>query len=123
MRGSNQLLTLVFLLDENVSAKTYHRLKRSNFLVKSAKKEQLLGMKNGALLSICKQKKWVLITHDQEFLSPDIKEHYGIIVVKIHPAIDTVAGIKIESFLKGIDDKSILSKIIILEKNTWRYMK
>ncbi len=121
MRRLNQLSTLVFLLDENVSAKTYKRLKSVNFQVKSIKTENLSGTKNGALLNICKQNKWILITHDQEFLSINIKDHYGIIVVKIHPAIDSVAGIAIENFLRSINHKSIIGKIIILEKITWRY--
>lgn len=113
--------TQVFLLDENVSAKTGKRLMSKNFKIKTVKSEKLLGSKNGFLLNLCKQKKWILITHDQDFLSPGIKDHYGIVVVKIHPAIDSISGVILENFLKSIDATKIISKIIILEKNSWRF--
>lgn len=111
----------MFLLDENVSAKTVKRLLSNNFKIKTVKTEKLLGSKNGFLLNLCKQKKWILITHDQDFLSPDVKDHYGIIVMKIHPAIDSISGVVLENFLKSIDATKIIGKIVILEKNSWRY--
>jgi len=102
------LSILTYLLDENVSAKTLRRPRNQNFQVTSVKSENLLGTKNGVLLEICKQKEWVLITHDQEFLSPTITNHSGIIVVKIHPAIDSIAGIVLETLLKSITNQQII---------------
>ena len=78
-----------FLLDENVSVKTLKRLKRKNLAVQSVRSENILGIKNGDILTLCKEKNWILITHDKDFLNPSLKDHYGIIVVNIHPAIDT----------------------------------
>ena len=86
-RKSTQLSNLEFLLDENVSVKTLKRLRMKNLTVRSVRSENILGIKNGSLLSLCKERKWILITHDKDFLNPLLKEHYGIILVNIHPAI------------------------------------
>ena len=110
-----------FLLDENVSVKTLKRLRNKNLAVRSVRSENILGIKNGNLLNLCKNKKWILITHDKDFLSPSIVDHYGIVLVNIHPAIDTVAGETIEKFIELVEDKIILGKLVILEKNNWRY--
>lgn len=110
-----------FLLDENVSVKTLKRLRSKNLVVRSVRSENILGIKNGNLLSLCKNKKWILITHDKDFLKPSIPDHYGIILVNIHPAIDSVAGEIIEKFLELVDDKIMLEKLVVLEKNSWRY--
>jgi len=83
--------------------------------------ENLLGMKNGDLLDIFKQNKWILITHDQDFLNPPKKDHLGIIVVRIHPATDSIAGIILEKYLKSIDQKDIEGKLVVLEKKSWKY--
>lgn len=121
MRKSHQLSPQEFLLDENVSAKTLKRLKKLSLVVRSIKTEQLLGTKNGHLLSLCKQKNWILITHDQDFLSPMIQDHAGIIVVTIHPAIDSVSGVILANFFQSIDVNQIPEKIIILERSSWRF--
>jgi len=114
---------LTFLLDENVSHKTYKRLRNENFQVKSTKSEKLAGTKNGDLLQVCSNNKWILVTHDQDFITRKLKDFYGIIVVKIHPTTDSVAGPILLNFLKTVKDEQIKNKIIILEKNDWRYKK
>ena len=115
------LSKLTYLLDENVSVKTYNRLKSIEIDVKSVKSEKLTGTKNGDILLYCSKRDWILITHDQDFLSPFENEFYGIIVVKIHLAIDSVAGVILEKFLSTIDENKLIGKIVILEKNTWRF--
>ena len=112
---------LTYLLDENVSAKTYNRLKSIKIDIKSVRAEKLAGTKNGDILSYCTKRNWILITHDQDFLVSHINEFYGIIVVKIHPAIDSVAGVILEKFLSTIDENKLIGKIVILEKSTWRF--
>ena len=121
MRRLLPLSPMEFLLDENVSAKTLNRLRRANFLVKSVKTENILGVKNGNLITIGKQHNWILITHDQDFLAPHITDYYAIIVVKIHPAIDAISGAILENFLQSTDENAIIGRIIILEKFSWRY--
>ena len=123
MRRSIHLSELTFLLDENISHKTYKRLRNENFQVKSTKSEKLAGTKNGDLLQVCFKNNWILITHDQDFLSRKFEVFHGIIVVKIHPTTDSVAGPILLNFLKTIKDEKIKNQIIILEKDGWKYKK
>lgn len=113
--------TLMYLLDENISRKTYFRLKDASFSVKSVKTEHINGIKNGDLLVLCKENKWILVTHDKDFLVPSIPNFYGIIIVSIHPAIDEIAGEILCSFLQNVSDTEIVGKLIIIEKNAWQY--
>ncbi len=114
---------LEYLLDENVSMKTFRRLKLADFLVKSVRTENLLGIDNGTLIVLCKEKKWILITHDKEFLTPAIKDNHGIIIIDIHPATDQVSGESLLNFLKTTKESDIIKKITMLERNIWRYKK
>ncbi len=94
---------LTFLLDENVSHKTLGRLRRIGIKVESVKTLERLGASNGDLLKLSDKKNWIFITHDSDFLSLTSKPDHGIIVVKIHPAIDEVSGEILEKFLSSIN--------------------
>ena len=112
---------LNYLLDENVSHKTFNRLTQANINVKSVKTENLQGIKNSELIALCKKEKWILVSHDRDFLTPNIEDIYGIIVINIHPATDEVAGSSLMKFFKKEEEIEIVNRIIILEENTWRY--
>jgi len=121
MRRFHQLLNLDYLLDENISHKTFLRLTKARLNVKSVRTENLLGIKNSELIDLCRKEKMILVTHDKDFLSADIKDHFGIIVVSIHPATDDVAGSILMKFLQREEEIDIVNRTIILEENTWRY--
>ena len=107
---------LTFLLDENISHKTLERLRRIGIKVESVKTQKLLGTSNGELLRLSDKKNWVLITHDRDFLYLTSKPEHGIIVVKIHPATDEIAGVILENFLNSTKPEIFRKNIIILEK-------
>ena len=115
------MLNLDYLLDENISHKTFLRLTKARLNVKSVRTENLLGIKNSELIDLCRKEKMILVTHDKDFLSADIKDHFGIIVVSIHPATDDVAGSILMKFLQREEEIDIVNRTIILEENTWRY--
>ena len=64
---------LDYILDENVSKKTLKRLRKKNISILSVRSENLLSIQNGDLINLCKEKNWVSITHDKDFLTPSIK--------------------------------------------------
>ena len=114
---------LTFLLDENISHKTLGRLRRIGINVESVKTQERLGASNGDLLELTSKKNWILITHDSDFQNLASKPEYGIIVVKIHPAIDEVAGEILEKFLGSVNHELFKSNIIILEEKGWHFLK
>ena len=117
------MLASGILLDENVSEKTLKRLKSKGIQARSVKTEKLFGTKNGKLLSLCRANNWILVTHDRDFLDIGKKQHSGIILIRIHPATDEMAGPALERFLSTITGEGIQGKIIILERDGWRYSK
>ena len=121
MRRLPHLSKLDYLLDENISHKTFSRLTNANMNVKSVKTENLQGIKNSELIILCKKEKWILVTHDKDFLSSNIKDYYGLIIINIHPATDEVAGSSLLKFLLREEETEIVNRIIILEEKTWRY--
>ena len=114
---------LTFLLDENVSHKTLTRLRRIGLNVESVKTQQRLGIANGDLLKLTDKENWVLITHDSDFLNLQFKPEHGIVIVKIHPAIDEISGKILERFLSSVDHEMFKGRIIILEKKGWHFLK
>ena len=110
---------LKFLLDEDVSNKTLRRLRKQNLTVESARTLGLLGIKNSTLLDYAISQGFILITHDQDFLSPSRNDHLGIIIVMIHPATDAHAGETLETFLLTIDPTNIIGKLVILKEKSW----
>ncbi len=112
---------LDYLLDENISHKTFNRLAKENLKVKSVRTENLLGIKNSELIELCRKEKWILVTHDKDFLTTTIKDHFGIIIVSIHPATDDFAGSILMKFLQKEEEIEIVHRTIILEESTWRY--
>ena len=114
---------LTFLLDENISHKTLARLRRTGLNVESLKTQKRLGIANGDLLKLVNKENWVLITHDSDFLNLRFKPENGIIIVKIHPAIDEISGRILEKFLKDVDSEIFRRKVIILEKEGYHFLK
>ncbi|MFX1512846.1 MAG: DUF5615 family PIN-like protein [Promethearchaeota archaeon] len=114
---------LIFLLDENVSHKTLERLKSIGLKVESARTQDILGASNGDLLSLSASKNWILITHDRDFLNLTANPEHGIIVVKIHPATDEIAGEILEKFLNSVNHEIFRNNINILEKEGWYFLK
>ena len=78
---------------------------------------------NGDLLRLTDEKNWVLITHDSDFLNQKFKPKRGIIIVRIHPAIDGVSGTILERFLSSVEHEILKGKITILEKKGWYFLK
>lgn len=114
---------LTFLLDENISHKTLGRLRRTGIKVESVKTLERLGASNGDLLKLSTGENWIFITHDTDFLNLTSKPNRGIVVVKIHPAIDEVAGEILEKFLNSTNPEIFKNNIIILEEKGWHFLK
>lgn len=65
----------------------------------------------------------MLITHDRDFLNLASKPEHGIIVVKIHPATDEIAGEILEKFLGSANHELFKGNIVILEKKGYPFLK
>lgn len=110
---------LRFLLDENISHRLYLFLKRKRFLVNSIHGLNLNHIKNGDLFDLCVKSKSILVTFDKDFLNISNKQHYGILLLNIHPVLDSVVIPVINNFFSDPAFMQInwIGKIIILKNN------
>jgi len=105
-----------FLLDEDVSARTLKHLRGAGFQVESVDTLKIKGTRNSNLLEFALNKQYILISHDHDFINPNLPLHFGILVVMIHPATDEVAGVELENFLKAGNLEDLKNKVTILKK-------
>jgi len=92
------------------------RLRTAGFQVESVDTLGIKGSRNSELLQIAKDNEYLLITHDQDFLNPPFDDHYGIILVMIHPAKDEVAGAFLETYLRSCRLETLKKKLTILRE-------
>ena len=74
-------------------------------------------------MKLTEEKNWILVTHDSDFLNLTSKPEHGIIIIKIHPAIDEVSGEILENFLNSVNHEIFKGNIIILEEKGWHFIK
>lgn len=78
--------SLKFLLDENIRIEVKKFLESKGFSVEYAEK----GISNGKLISLSKNKGFILLTRDKDFINVSLfppKDLFGIIVLTIHPPL------------------------------------
>lgn len=90
-----------FLLDENIRIEVKEFLESKGFLTEYAPK----GISNGKLASLAKEKKYVLVSRDHDFINSVLfppNQFSGIIVLSVHPPT-------VEKLIKG--SELLLSKV------------
>jgi len=118
-------MKLRFLLDQNISPTTKKFLLRLGILVNHIDDFNLSGKTDDEIYEFVKQKKFVLITFDQEFAFTYInkKDLEGLIILRIHPQILENMHKILSGFFANITEKKILGNIIVLEMDKYRIKK
>ena len=104
------------LADEDVSFKLIRPLKKSGIDIRT----ELKGIKNGELLQKAVKESRTLLTHDSDFADPiryPASKTHGIIIMKIHPPIETDLLNAVEKLLRELPPQAIRGKLIFLTKN------
>src|SRR3972149_345094 len=112
-----------FLTDENVSTLTVEFLRDSGHDVEDVKELGLSGMKDQDILSLSIDKKRIFITLDKDFgqtLRAHPQSHYGIIHLRIKPAIDELINQHLAGFLSQTQSEKILGKLVIISNRSIR---
>lgn len=102
-----------FLLDENVRMEVKEFLESAGFSAEYAAK----GISNGKLASLAKQKKFILLSRDRDFLNSSMfppKEFSGIIVLAVHPPTAEKLVKALSSLLGGINE--FKGKLFVVEE-------
>ena len=110
-----------FLLDENISKRIYDSLKNKKFDVESVQTLEISGIKNTNLIKKAIKLKRILITHDKHFLKIKNKSHFGIIILDIHPPIDSFVLPVLINFIESpnFQNLNIKNSLIILQKDSY----
>lgn len=106
---------LRFLLDENVDVRLASFLKKLGFPVTLPPK----GMSNGAIASLAKKEKCVLLTNDKDFANPDLfkpSNFFGIVVFSVHPPTLSKLKSGLKKLLKETPRAKFAGKTFLLSE-------
>jgi hypothetical protein len=119
------MVEIRFFLDENISHRLFTMIKRKKIPVESVHSQDLIHIKNGALLEKCNETNSILITFDKDFIRNEHKKHHGILLIDIHPALDRLV---VPIFTEFISNPSINklnweNKIVILTQKGYKIIE
>jgi len=113
-----------FFLDENITPKIALAFKAEGYTISSIHSLKKFGLENGAVINLSINYRAILVTLDKEFLNPNKKSPYGILIIDIHPARDPFTVPVVTEFLQKlkkdpIDWKNKISKNCVGYSSEW----
>ena len=114
--------TVKFLLDENVDFRLSTFLKNKGYSVLRVP----AGLKNGAVITLVRKEKRILLTNDNDFAHPlgsASRAPPGIIVFRIHPPDLKKLTTSLKKLLDQLSVKEVEGISFILEENGFTVLK
>jgi predicted nuclease of predicted toxin-antitoxin system len=112
-----------FLADENIPPALTEYLRSHGLDVRSVEEEGLRGAEDRIVYRLARDSKRTLLTFDRHFANiheyPP-SDHYGIILIRIHPAILTDVVSAFEVLLTNRSESQLIGSLVILEKEGFR---
>ncbi len=107
------MLSLKFLLDENIPRSVKRFLEDMGFSVECVPK----GVEDNAVMSFAKEKKAVLLTRDSDFANLVLyppEDYFGIVVFRIHPPRPDKITRALSLLLKNVENFE--GKLFVVEE-------
>lgn len=96
-----------FFCDENITKAIYRTIDSFGYKVSSIRELDMMGIKNGALISFLENDDYTFITFDKDFLDSLFMLKNGIIIIDIKPNRDSFVIPILEKFLKLLKENRI----------------
>lgn len=112
-----------FKLDENIPLPLANLLKNRGHQVSSVFSEKISGIKDGDLLDLCKNKSYILITLDKDFVKvPNFpaRPQQGIILLRLRSQGTLSVITAFENFMKEVPLERAKNSLIVVEEKQVR---
>lgn len=116
-RASEDITSLKFLSDENISRKTTKLFRDAGYDIETVQSLGLQGTHNSILINLSIQHNRVLITFDTDFEVVNKIVFPGIILIQINPNTDLNVLPAIQKFLSELSNLTLRNRIIFIDEH------
>ena len=96
------VLPIKFFLDENITSSVARVFKEAGYEIFSIHSLKLFGLSNGEVIEKANDYRAIIVSLDKEFLAPDKKSSFGMLIIDIHPARDPFIVPVVTKFLEDL---------------------